>query len=204
MIVTIMTPVMFSLTGAGARKLHSYCWSLAILFCAQACTVASLPHVSPVSTTATTVIVVRHAEKSTDDPRDPSLSKAGQERTSALSAVLRDAGVTDIYTTQYKRTRQTAEPFAHQFGITIAERPANAANSATYADDLAREILTRSAGKAVLVVGHSNTVPDIVRSLSGKSVPAITDGDYDRIFIVVIPASGSPRLVQTRFGRPGA
>jgi len=139
-----------------------------------------------------------------DDPRDPSLSTAGQERATALSAVLRDAGVTDIYATQYKRTRQTAEPFAQQLGIAIVERPVNAGNSATYADDLAREILTRSAGKAVLVVGHSNTVPDIVRSLSGKSVPAIADADYDRIFIVVIPASGSPRLMQTRFGRPGA
>jgi phosphohistidine phosphatase SixA len=118
--------------------------------------------------------------------------------------VLKDAGVTDIYTTQYKRTRQTAEPLAQQLGITIAERPINAANSATYARDLTQEILTRSAGKGVLVVGHSNTVPDIVRSLSGIAVPAMTDAEYDHIFVVVIPAVGAPRLMQTRFGRPGA
>jgi broad specificity phosphatase PhoE len=146
--------------------------------------------------------VVRHAEKSTDDPRDPSLSSAGQERAKALSDVLKDAGVTDIYVTQYKRTRQTAEPLANQAGITIVERPINAANAATYTHDLTQEILTKSAGKGVLIVGHSNTVPDIVKSLSGVTVPAITDPEYDHIFVVVIPTSGSPRLMQLRFGRP--
>jgi broad specificity phosphatase PhoE len=174
------------------------------LFCAQACATAQPARVEPASGATTTIVVVRHAEKSTDDPRDPSLSAAGQERARDLSAVLKDAGITDIYTTQYKRTRQTAEPLAQQSGIAILERPINAANSATYAPDLAREILTRSAGKSVLVVGHSNTVPDIVKSLSGRAVPPITDAEYDHIYIVIIPASGSARLMQVRFGNPGA
>lgn len=153
---------------------------------------------------ATTVVVVRHAEKSTDDPRNPSLSPEGRSRAIALSTLLRNAGVTDIYTTQYKRTRQTAEPLAQQFGIAIVERPINSANSATYAGDLTREILTRSAGKGVLVVGHSNTVPDIVKALSGSAVPEIADPEYDHIFVVVIPPSGSPRLMQLGFGCPGS
>lgn len=177
-------------------------WHLALVVCAQACTLAPVVPVTGVPTT--TVVVVRHAEKSTDDPRDPSLSEAGQERARALSAVLKDAGITDIYTTQYKRTRQTAEPLAQQFGISITERPINAANSATYARDLAQEIRVRSEGKGVLVVGHSNTVPDIVRLLTGIAVPAMTDDEYDHIFVVVIPAIGSTRLMQIRFGRPGA
>jgi phosphohistidine phosphatase SixA len=120
-----------------------------------------------------------------------------------LSSALQNAGITAIYVTQYKRTRQTAEPLARQFGIPIVERPVNSANSATYAQDLAKEILTTSAGKGVLVVGHSNTVPDIVKALSGSVVPAITDPEYDHIFIVTIPATGAPRVVQLRFGRPG-
>jgi len=177
---------------------------LAVALCAQACVAAQPARVAPVTAGTTTIVVVRHAEKSTDDPRDPSLSALGQERARALSAVLRDARITDIYVTQYKRTRQTAEPLAHQSGISIVERPINAANSATYASDLAREILTRSAGKSVLVVGHSNTVPDIVKALSGSVVAPITDAEYDHIFIVVIPESGIPRLMQIRFGNPGA
>jgi hypothetical protein len=53
----------------------------------------------------------------------------------------------------------------------------------------------------VLVVGHSNTVPDIVKALSGTAVSAIADPEYDHIFVIVIPASGSPRLMPLRFGR---
>jgi broad specificity phosphatase PhoE len=148
------------------------------------------------------VVVVRHAEKNTDDPRDPSLSATGEERAKALSSVLRDAGISDVYVTQYKRTRQTAEPLAQQSGISIVERPINAANAATYAHDLTQEILAKSAGKGVLIVGHSNTVPDIVKALSGAAIPAITDSEYDHIFVVVLSASGPPRLMQLRFGRP--
>ena len=174
-------------------------WVVALVVCAQACMAPQPAHVAPIVGT-TTIIVVRHAEKSTDDPRDPSLSAAGQERAKALIGVLKSAGVSDIYTTQYKRTRQTAEPFAQQSGVSIVERPINAANSSNYARDLAREILSTSSGKGVLVVGHSNTVPDIVKALSGIAVPEITDAEYDHVFIVVVPASGTPRLMQLRFG----
>jgi len=177
-------------------------WHLTLMLCVAACAAPQSGRVAPVTAATTTVVVVRHAEKSTDDPRDPSLSSAGQERAKALSDVLKDAGVTDIYVTQYKRTRQTAEFLAKQAGISILERPITSANSATYARDLTQEILTRSAGRGVLIVGHSNTVPDIVKSLSGVTVPAITDPEYDHIFVVVIPTSGSPRLMQLRFGRP--
>ena len=177
-------------------------WLLALVVLGQACAAAQSSHVAPASALTTTIVVVRHAEKGTDDPRDPSLTAAGQQRALALSSVLKDAGVTAIYTTQYKRNRQTAEPFAQQSGISITERPITAANTATYAQDLAREILTNSLGKSVLVVGHSNTVPDIVKALSGIAVPPITDPEYDHIFIVTIPGSGSPRLMQLRFGQP--
>ena len=175
---------------------------LASLLVTQACASPQSSRVAPVPATATTIVVVRHAEKSTDDPSDPTLSASGQQRARDLSAVLQSSGVTDIYVTQYKRTRQTAEPLARQNGISIIERPVNNANSATYAQSLAHEILTRSAGKGVLVVGHSNTVPSIVAALSGTTVPHITDAEYDHLFVVVIPASGSPRLMQLRFGQP--
>jgi phosphohistidine phosphatase SixA len=176
---------------------------LVVVLLAQAC---ATPHGARVGATAvsgTTIVVVRHAEKSTDDPRDPSLSAIGQQRARDLGVVLKDAGVTDVYVTQYKRTRQTAEPLAQASGSSILERPIDATNSATYAQDLAHEILTRSAGKSVLVVGHSNTVPDIVKALSGNAVPPITDAEYDHIFVVTVPATGSPRVMQLRFGRPG-
>jgi broad specificity phosphatase PhoE len=179
-------------------------WRLAIVLLAQACAPSHGVRVGPAAVAGTTIVVVRHAEKSTDDPKDPSLSAAGRQRAQDLSVALKDAGVTDVYVTQYKRTRQTAEPLAQASGISIVERPINAANSATYAQDLAHEILTRSAGKSVLVVGHSNTVPDIVKALSGSAVPLITDAEYDHIFVVTIPSTGAPRVIQLRFGRPAS
>jgi broad specificity phosphatase PhoE len=181
---------------------HRRFWLPAIALAAQACATPQGARVTAAAPSATTIVVVRHAEKSTDDPKDPSLSPAGQQRAQDLRTALKDAGVTDVYVTQYKRTRQTAEPLAEASGISTIERPINATNSATYARDLAHEILTRSAGKSVLVVGHSNTVPDIVKALSGSAVPAITDAEYDHIFVVTIPATGSPRVMQVRFGRP--
>jgi broad specificity phosphatase PhoE len=148
---------------------------------------------------ATTIVVVRHAEKSTDHPTDPSLSALGQERAQALSEALKDAGVSAIYATQYKRTRQTAEPLAQHLGISIMERTVS--SSPTYAADLARMVLTESAGKTVLIVGHSNTVPQIVQAFSGTSVPAIQDREYDHLFVVVVPRAGPRQLVTARFGR---
>src|SRR5258705_11006619 len=143
----------------------------ALVVLGQACAAAQSSRVAPVSAATTTIVVVRHAEKGTDDPRDPSLTVAGQQRALTLSSVLKDAGVTAIYTTQYKRNRQTAEPLAQQSGISITERPITATNTATYAQDLAHEILTTNAGKSVLVVGHSNTWPAIGKPLIGTTVP---------------------------------
>ena len=148
---------------------------------------------------AITIVVVRHAEKSTDHPTDPSLSALGRERAQALSEALKDAGVSAIYATQYKRTRQTAEPLAQRLGILVMEREVS--STPTYAADLARTVLAESAGKTVLIVGHSNTVPQIVQALSGSAVPAIEDREYDHLFVVVIPKSGTPKLVNARFGR---
>lgn len=178
-------------------------WHVATVVFAQACAATPSARVAPAPVATTTIVVVRHAEKSTDDPRDPSLSAAGQQRAVALSSVLKDAGVTDIYTTQYKRNRQTAEPLAQQSGVSIVELPIDAGNSATYAQDLARTIRLTNRGRVVLIVGHSNTVPDIVKALSGTTVAPITDSEYDHIFVVTVNAAGPTRLMQLRYGRPG-
>jgi len=175
----------------------------AALLAAPACLPAPSAPPAP-GAGATTVVVVRHAEKATDDPRDPSLSPAGEERARALRSLLKDAGVAAIYATQYRRTRQTAEPLAQQLGLAVVERPVSAANASTYAPDLAREIVSTHAGKTVLVVGHSNTVPGIVEALSGSAVPPITESEYDHLFVVVVPAQGPARLFPVRFGSPGA
>ncbi len=193
------------LPGLGRWPLALSQWNVvlvALALVAQGCVKVGVHRTANVQAAATTVIVVRHAEKGSDDPRDPTLTAAGRERALALREVLRDAKVSAIYSTQYRRNRQTVEPLAQHFGLTIIERPVSSANATTYPADIAREVLAANLGKTVVVVGHSNTVPQIVQAFSGVPVKAMEDSEYDHIFIVVVPATGTPSLVNVRFGRP--
>jgi phosphohistidine phosphatase SixA len=149
------------------------------------------------TSTTTTIVIVRHAEKASDDPSDPSLSPAGLRRAQALVAALDGAAVSAIYSTPFKRTRTTAEAVAKRFMVPITIRPAS-----TGAAEMVREILAKDAGKTVLIVGHSNTVPELVRAFSNRNISPLTENEYDRLLIIVRPSSGSARLFQTRYGEP--
>jgi 2,3-bisphosphoglycerate-dependent phosphoglycerate mutase len=147
----------------------------------------------------TTVILVRHAEKNIEPNNpDPDLSPAGQARAQELVRVLGGAGVNTIYGTQYKRTQQTAKPLADSLHLTIN------INEAKKTQDLVNSIRTTYRGQTILVVGHSNTVPEIVTALGGGNVPEIADSDYDNMFIVNIYKSGSAKVTRLKYGNPSA
>ena len=144
---------------------------------------------------ATTVILVRHAEKAAAPRNDPPLTAAGEARAKALLEAVRDAGVTAIITTQYVRTRATAAPTAAALGITPE---IVAATGSSHVDDVAATILGHE-GQTVLVVGHSNTVPDIIHAL-GAPAPQICDAEYDNLFIVVLAPPSPARLIRAKYG----
>ncbi|MEP7008728.1 MAG: phosphoglycerate mutase family protein [Acidobacteriota bacterium] len=150
----------------------------------------------------TTLVIVRHAEKATDDPRDPTLSPAGQERAQDLAKALDGAAVSAVYVTEFKRTRLTAEPTAQHFALTIETRPRGDQQPDVYATDQVGKILKKNAGKVVLIVGHSDTVPAMVKVLTGKTVPPIEETEFDRLYVVEVPKTGPARLIATRYGRP--
>jgi len=143
------------------------------------------------------VIVVRHAEKATDDKRDPTLSAAGKERAKALAQMLRDEPLVATYATQYRRTQLTAAPSAYASKLRVTVRPAGES-----AASLAAQIKHKHENGSVLVVGHSNTVPDIVAALSGQEITAIADEEFDRYYIVSWPAQGSAKLESGRYPPP--
>jgi broad specificity phosphatase PhoE len=138
---------------------------------------------------ATTVIVVRHAER-LDASQDPPLNEAGQARAEVLANALANAGVEAIYTTRFARTRSTAEPLARKLGLTVKVITAGG-DAATHARAIADRIRAEDAGKVVLVVGHSNTVPAIVTALGGGDVGAIQDAQHDHMFIVRTDSNGT-------------
>ena len=146
----------------------------------------------------TTVIVVRHAEKAADDPRDPELNPAGQARAQALTAALQGAGVDAIITTQFKRTRNTAAPLAQALGITPE---VIAAAGPSHVNDVAAAV-RRHAGHTVVVVGHSNTVPAIIAALGGPRLPDLCDSQYADFFVLVMDGSPQPSLIRSTYGTP--
>jgi broad specificity phosphatase PhoE len=145
-----------------------------------------------------TAIVVRHAEKAAAPADDPLLTAAGEARARDLLAAVRDAGVSAIITTQFVRTRATAQPTAAALGLTPE---VVTAGGATHAQDVALAI-RKHAGQTVLVVGHSNTVPAIIEALGGKRPAAICDPNYDDLFVVTIAADGKVGVVHSRYGAP--
>lgn len=141
-----------------------------------------------------TFVVVRHAEKGADDARDPSLSQAGQARAQRLAALLSDEPVNAAYATAYRRTYRTAQPVAENHFLRIATYDAQ-----TPASQFVEQLRTLHKIGTVLVVGHSNTVPDIVGALSGRSIEAMGDDEFDRLYRVRIGADGKTMLSQETY-----
>src|SRR6266700_3335603 len=125
------------------------------------------------ATAQSTVFIVRHAEKA-DATKDPDLSEAGRARAEALAKTLKDANITAIYATEFKRTQQTAAPLAKALGITVTILPAKD-NAALIAK------LRASTGNA-LVVGHGDTIPGLIKALGISDPINIAENDYDILF----------------------
>jgi phosphohistidine phosphatase SixA len=133
--------------------------------------------------TPATIFLVRHAERAdTADgaaptmKADPGLSEAGRARAATLAAMLRDARVQQIFVTEYKRTQETAAPLAKAAGLVpIVLQASDVAGLAAR---------LRQGGRNALVIGHSNTVPQVLKALGLDEAVTIGDGDYGNLFVV--------------------
>lgn len=146
------------------------------------------------------IFLVRHAERAEAPAaaapgammaNDPPLSAAGHERAKRLAALLASAGVTHIFATEYLRTRQTAAPLSEKTKVQVVM------SAAKDPDPLIRQV-RRVAGN-VLIVGHTNTVPDLLKRLGVKAPVTIEESEYDNLFIVVRRAQGEPTLIRLRY-----
>jgi phosphohistidine phosphatase SixA len=151
----------------------------------------------------TMVYLVRHAEKAAAPAADPPLLEAGTKRAEELARKLGKAGIKTIFTSQYQRTKLTAEPLARQLGINSIEIPVKM--SATNPRELSPQYLTEmaerisSGGGNVLVVGHNNTVPAIIKALGGDvSVPTIDETVFDDLFVVTVYAKGKAKVAHLK------
>jgi broad specificity phosphatase PhoE len=138
------------------------------------------------------LLIVRHAEKA-DASKDPPLAPAGEARARALAALLRDAKVTAIVTTEFLRTRATAEPLAR--ALKLEPRVQSSKDSAALAARLKKD----HAGDRVLVVGHVNTVPELLAAFGATEKVTLGEQDYDNLFVVVPRKDGPPTVLRLRY-----
>jgi broad specificity phosphatase PhoE len=132
------------------------------------------------------VILVRHADVQPNAGVNPALTAAGIARAQILLDVIGPSGLTSIITSSFQRTQQTAAPTAASLGLTplVLSTP----------EEIATNIRTLATTKTVLVVGHTNTIPQVITLLGGPTV-SITALEFDRLFVF---AGG--QLVSLRYG----
>jgi len=135
------------------------------------------------------VVIVRHAEKANNDPKDPDLSAAGHARAEALGLMLKDAGITAIFTSEFKRTQETAAPTSAATGV---------APTVVIGKDTESLVskLHQLNGNA-LVVGHGDTIPNIVKALGIDTSIQIPDSDYTELFVVTLGIK--PQLLRLHY-----
>jgi len=152
-----------------------------------------------------TVFLIRHAEREDEPRQDPPLSKDGVARSQALARLLSSAGIKAIFTSQFTRTKQTAEPLATKLGINVTPftLKSNPAKPRQIAEESTAEVTNKileHAGESVLVVGHSNSIPDVIKMLGGDFIPTIDERKFDDLFIVNVYAKGKAKVVQLKYG----
>lgn len=134
----------------------------------------------PIFKAGTTIYLVRHAEKDTGN--NPPLTQAGFKRAGDLMRYLQSKDVSKIYSTKYKRTNQTADSLKLAQNLTTIIYDAD-----TIGNDLVAKIKANGdEGKTILVVGHSNTVPKLIRRLGVTTfaMQNLPDTEFDNLFIL--------------------
>lgn len=134
----------------------------------------------------TTIIVLRHAEKS-DEPgnNDPGLSTEGLKRANNIAELFQNEEISAVYATPYQRTRLTLTPLAEAKGLKIEEySPVDKSGF--------KQMLHDNMGKTIVISGHSNTVPIIVQYFDpSENKITLNEDDYNKIFVVSKSSTGS-------------
>ena len=159
------------------------------------------PEVKPVvvlpQSKTTTIYLVRHAEKITDNPQDqdPGLTAAGLKRSADLKHYLQNVPIYAFFSTPYQRTQLTLTPLANGRPIQLYE-----AHDFT---QFRKRLLNEYKGKTIVVAGHSNTVLPMIEAFGGKKpFGEIADNQYDNIVKITISAKGKTKVLAQKYGDP--
>lgn len=132
------------------------------------------------------IYLVRHGEKATDS-NDPSLTPQGRQRAQNIASILHRAGIKTIFSTPTARTLETAKPLSTSLSLPVQQYDAGKPEA------LVNKVKTLQG--PVLVVGHSNTLPQLVRLFGGAPGAEIGDNEYDRLYQLINGADGKVTTV---------
>src|SRR6059058_3927521 len=138
---------------------------------------------------APVIFIVRHAEKTRASDNDPDLSLQGQKRADSLAHILKDSQITSVFVTEFKRTQETAAPTAKAAHVSSTMIPASDVGA------LVEKL--RALNGNVLVVGHGNTIPDLLKALGIATPVSIPEDDYSEIFAVLV--GDAPQLLRLHY-----
>jgi 2,3-bisphosphoglycerate-dependent phosphoglycerate mutase len=138
---------------------------------------------------APVIFIVRHAEKATTGGKDPDLSVQGKRRAEALANILKDSQITAVFVTEFKRTQETGAPIARAAHVSPTVIPAN--DTGILVEKL------RTLNGNALVVGHGNTIPELLKTLGIATPVNIPEDDYAEIFAVVL--GDAPQLLRLHY-----
>jgi broad specificity phosphatase PhoE len=142
------------------------------------------------------VILVRHAElqgAAMAEPKNVALSEVGDARAKRLITILRDADIGAIYVTDFVRTNKTGEPLARELKKDLTVVPKGDPQQ------LVERLRKNHAGQTVLLVGHTDTLPGLLKALGHPVEVKIDAQDYSNMFVVIPKGDGAPTLVHLRY-----
>lgn len=128
----------------------------------------------------TQIFLVRHAEKADDGTNDPPLTDIGNQRAQSLSKLLQEEDINQVFSSDYKRTRQTALPTANRLGLRVQiYDPRDPAGLS--------EKLTSLKGQNILIVGHSNSTPTLANTILDEDrYPKYDESEYSNLIVITL------------------
>ena len=140
-----------------------------------------------------TLVLTRHAEKESGK-KDPKLTDQGQKRAENLKDILLPLQPDRCYTTNPARCVLTTMPLAK------ALKSPNAHYQARDYYSLFKKIITENQANKALIVGHSNTIPEMLNLLIGeKQYEEFDESEYSRLFLVKTKGLGESEVLELKY-----
>lgn len=142
----------------------------------------------PTNEKLTSLILIRHAEKMIASSNDPQLSTKGWQRANELVHIFEAVDIDAVYASPYRRAIDTARPLATAKQLEILQYDPNKLVS------FAQEILKIHQGETVVIIGHSNTTPQLTNALAGTEYSDLEETEYDWLYFVEMSPEGIPNV----------